>query len=159
MPRGPLRFPLGQLLPRLVLIFVSLALMGQVALQASSSGGCVECSLLYKFCPANVGCGFADPSGITCYCQDWSWCSDFPDCSEAPFEVPSTAGTGGWPLKMKPCNSSDPYQWIVSMDTFCENFQHVTFSPRDVNNSIVVLSTAQNFTSMNHSVFAAYVPV
>jgi hypothetical protein len=108
--------------------------------EKAAASSCTICGLLYKFCPSEVGCGYADPSGVTCYCNDWTWCSDHPDCSEATIlpAVPNT--TNEFDLITMTCNSSDPRQWILRLDPLCTFNQEVVFYPRDELNNIFVMT-------------------
>lgn len=124
--------------------------------ESASSVGCTECGLLYKFCPSNVGCGMADPSGITCYCKDWSWCSDSPDCSTPTPLADVPTADSILPVVLRSCNTSDFRQWILMMDPICSNGQELVFAPRDENNDIFVL-TKSNVPISGYTIFAAYV--
>lgn len=152
--------PSSAILGLLLLSFLSLGASflhsTQQEPRESSSGGCMECGLLYKFCPADVGCGFADPSGVTCYCRDWTWCSDKPDCSATTTTTAVPSADSLLPVVLRPCNGSDYRQWILSMDPECSNHQEVVFSPRDENNDIFVLTQAIT-PLLNYSIFGAYV--
>lgn len=128
-----------------VLALISVLASGLVtfasqSMAAPGQSDCVECSALYKFCPAHIGCGYADPSGVTCYCNDWTWCSDHPDCSETQVLRAVSNLTNEFDLITLPCNGSDPRQWILRVDPSCTFIQEVAFYPRDAQNNIFVLT-------------------
>ena len=123
---------------------------------STASVGCTQCGLGLQFCPSNVGCGLSDPTSITCYCKDWSWCSDSSDCSvPAPSEeVPSADSI--LPVVLRACNRSDFRQWILVMDPVCSNYQELVFAPRDENNDIFLLTESTKAIA-GYNVFGAYV--
>lgn len=126
------------------------------SMAAPGQSDCVECSALYKFCPAHIGCGYADPSGVTCYCNDWTWCSDHPDCSETQVLRAVSNLTNEFDLITLPCNGSDPRQWILRVDPSCTFIQEVAFYPRDAQNNIFVL-TENLGQAPQPNIYATYV--
>jgi len=146
-----------------VLLLVLFAFLVVCSIEETISGAvnrlttsCIECGALYKFCPSEVGCGFADASGITCYCQDWTWCSDNPQCSAPVMAATVSSEPFGLGLLMVSCNGTDERQWIQNMDPSCATEQVIMFSARDESNNVFVLAQ-DPLRRLNASVIAAYV--
>lgn len=123
----------------------------------STADSCLECNLVYKFCPSSVGCGYSDPSGATCYCGDWSWCRDLPSCAAATVQDPVTVHLTRQNVSVRACNASDWTQWLVNFDSSCQNSQYIIFSPRDMANELLVLSMDPLTYQTRPHVFASYV--